>query len=125
MNRKPLSLQRLHRENGVKAVHKFDVIGEVSRVIRDCCVEYRSRTIKRSNIVKKWTFLHPDHDRPMGIGSLSSNKVRRAIKVLARCAVLDRTDTHVVVRDVKKLIAFCEVSYDRPGILLDIPDDVL
>ena len=113
MNRKPLSLQRLHRENGVKAVHKFDVIGEVSRVIRDCCVEYRSRTIKRSNIVKKWTFLHPDHDRPMGIGSL------------ARCAVLDRTDTHVVVRDVKKLIAFCEVSYDRPGILLDIPDDVL
>lgn len=125
MNTKPLSLQRLYRENGVKAVHKFDVIGEISQIIKDCCIKYQSKTIKRSNIVKAWTEIHPDHDRPMGIGNLSSNKVRRAIKVLARCNVLDRTETHIVVKDVKKLVEFCAVSYENPGILLDIPDDVL
>lgn len=125
MNRKPLSSQRLYRENGFNAVHKLDTIGEVSRIIRDCCIEYRSKTIRRANIVKRWTMLHPDHDKPMGTGNVATNKVRRAIKVLAKCGVLDRTENSIFVTDVKKLIEFCSISYNSPGILLDNPDNVM
>lgn len=115
--------QRLYRAEGVVEVHKYDVVGEVARIIKYHVIQRNTKLISRSDIARSWTHLHPDHDIPKAIltdkqsrrasrGSVASFKVRKALKILDEMGVLERTHTHIRIRDVRKLLEYCDFSYE-------------
>lgn len=94
----------------IKEIPKTEIARQVAKLIKHSMIQRSSKLVRRSWIAETWTEKHKEYDVPKenGTGCLGTDRVTRALKVLERAGVLKRTDFHIIVVDVQKLLDCCE-----------------
>jgi hypothetical protein len=88
---------------------KVEVTIQVAQLIKHYLISRNTRYVRRSWIFETWTEMNKQYDVPKlnKSGSYGTDRVRRSLKFLEKAGVLERSDTHVRVTDVRRLLDCC------------------
>lgn len=89
---------------------KPEVTIEVAKLIKYYLISRNTKLVRRSWISETWTEMNKEYDIPKSnkSGCYGTDRVRRSIKVMEKAGILERSNTHIRVINIQRLLDCCD-----------------